>query len=423
VPLRLRQGHVFLDKKPLRGIVKPVLAKDPHRWTNGMNSNNHTGKASLSIVIPCYNEEGTLGECVNRVLAVAGHSLSLEIIIVDDHSNDRSLSVARELEKAHPEVVVLHHHGNQGKGAALRTGFKKATGDLVTVQDADLEYDPKDLKRLIIPIINGEADVVIGSRFLSTGAHRVFHFWHYLGNRFLTFLSNMFTDLNLTDMEACYKVFRREIIQGIDLKENGFGFEPEVVAKVAHRRLRVFEMGISYYGRTYAEGKKIGVKDGLRALYCIFRYNAHKAPLPIQFLLYIIIGGLAAIVNFLVFLVLFHGGLVVDLAAPLAFGTAAVANYLLCVSILFRHQARWNSMTEVVVYILVVTLVGVIDYAITKSLLALGMPPSLSKLAAAFSVLLLNFLGRRFFFFPEPSSGPWGPQKGLSTDEKTRKSP
>jgi len=388
-----------------------------------MNNNSPNRKTSLSIVIPCYNEEGTLRECVGRVLAIADETLSLEVIIIDDASSDRSLSIAHELEKAHPEVMVLNHHENQGKGAALRTGFKKATGDLVAVQDADLEYDPNNLKRLIMPIIGGEADVVLGSRFLSTGAHRVFHFWHYLGNRFLTFLSNMFTDLNLTDVEACYKVFRREVIQGIDLKENGFGFEPEVVAKIAHQRLRVFEMGISYYGRTYAEGKKIGVKDGLRALYCIFRYNAHKAPLPIQFLLYVIIGGSAAIVNLLVFLVLFHGGLAVGLAAPLAFGTAAAVNYLMCVSILFRHKARWNSITEVIVYILVVTLVGVIDYAITKSLLLLGMPPGLSKLAAALSVLLLNFLGRRFFVFPEPSSGPWRPQAGSSTDKKARKSP
>ena len=198
-----------------------------------MKDNSPNRKTSLSIVIPCYNEEGTLRECVGRVLAIADETLSLEVIITDDASSDRSLSIARELEKAHPEVIVLNHHENQGKGASLRTGFKQATGDLVAVQDADLEYDPNNLKRLIMPIIHGEADVVFGSRFLSTGTHRVFHFWHYLGNRFLTFLSNMFTDLNLTDMEACYKVFRREVIQGIDLKENGFGFEPEVVAKIA----------------------------------------------------------------------------------------------------------------------------------------------------------------------------------------------
>jgi glycosyltransferase involved in cell wall biosynthesis len=393
-------------------MVFSTLPKEVSGYT--MMKENRTRMTSLSVVIPCYNEEETLQECVSRLLAIADENLSLEVIIVDDHSDDRSLSIARQLEEAHPQVRVLNHDENRGKGAALHTGIKGAAGDMVTVQDADLEYDPRDLKRLIVPIVNGEADVVLGSRFLSTGAHRVFHFWHYLGNRFLTFLSNMFTDLNLTDMEACYKVFKREVIQSIDLKEKGFGFEPEVVAKVAHLRLRIFEMGISYYGRTYAEGKKIGAKDGLRALYCIFRYNAHKAPLPVQFLLYVIIGGMAAAVNFFAFLALLQSGLPLDLAAPLAFAGAAVVNYLLCVSILFRHKARWSSVTEVTIYLLVVMLVGLIDYTITKSLSMMGIAPGLAKLGAAFSVLLLNFLGRRFFVFPEPSSGPWGPQKGSS---------
>jgi glycosyltransferase involved in cell wall biosynthesis len=236
----------------------------------------------LSIVIPCFNEEKTIKECVERVLEIADDNLSLELIIVDDHSTDNSYSIARKLEINHPEIKIIRHEKNSGKGAALRSGFKMATGDFVAVQDADLEYDPVDLKRLLIPLVQGDADVVLGSRFLSTGFHRVLYFWHYMGNRFLTFLSNMFTDLNLTDMETCYKVFRREIIQDIDIKENRFGFEPEIIAKIAQRRLRIFEMGISYRGRTYEEGKKIGVKDGFRTLYCIFRYNAHKAPLPIQ---------------------------------------------------------------------------------------------------------------------------------------------
>lgn len=173
-----------------------------------------------------------------------------------------------------------------GKGAALRTGFKYATGDYVGVQDADLEYDPKDLKRLLKPLVSGEADVVLGSRFRSSESSRVLYFWHYLGNRFLTLLSNMFTDLNLTDMETCYKVFRSDVIKSIDLKEDRFGFEPEVVAKIAQMRIRIFKMGISYRGRTYEEGKKIRIKGGVRALYCIFRYNAHRVPLPIQPLIY-----------------------------------------------------------------------------------------------------------------------------------------
>ncbi|MHC4454721.1 MAG: glycosyltransferase family 2 protein [Planctomycetota bacterium] len=245
----------------------------------------------LSIVVPCFNEEKTLRKCIEKVLEIDDDTLFLELIIVDDCSSDRSLVIARELEDKYPGIInVLNHKINQGKGAALRTGFQKATGDFVAVQDADLEYNPMEFKKLLVPLINNQADVVFGSRFLSAGHHRVLYFWHYLGNRLLTFLSNMFTDLNLTDMETCYKVFKREIIQNIQIKENRFGFEPEIVAKVAQMRLRIFEIGISYYARTYEEGKKIGIKDGIRALYCIFRYNAHFAPLPIQFLIYFFIG-------------------------------------------------------------------------------------------------------------------------------------
>jgi hypothetical protein len=194
-------------------------------------------RVTLSLVIPCYNEEKTLEACIDKVLAIADDTLDLELIIVDDCSKDRSLEVAQSLKSRIPNLVVLHHEKNQGKGAALRTGFTHATGHFVAVQDADLEYDPMDLKRLLIPLRNGEADVVLGSRFLSLGYHRVLYFWHSLGNRFLTLLSNMLTDLNLTDMETCYKVFRRDVIQSIDIEENRFGFEPEVVAKIAQRRL------------------------------------------------------------------------------------------------------------------------------------------------------------------------------------------
>lgn len=363
----------------------------------------------LSIVIPCYNEDKTLNECVNRVLEIANENLSLEIIIVDDCSNDSSYLIAKDLERNHPEVKVLRHEKNSGKGAALRSGFKAAIGDYVAVQDADLEYDPNDLKRLIVPLLEDKADVVLGSRFLSTEAHRVLYFWHYLGNRFLTFLSNMFTDLNLTDMETCYKVFRRNVIQSIDIKENRFGFEPEIVAKIAQMRLRIYEMGISYYGRTYAEGKKIGVKDGFRALYCIFRYNAHKAPLPIQFLIYFMIGSVAAIVNFFIFQLFYSIGFIIEIAAPLAFTIAAFVNYILCITILFRHQARWNANIEIIAYIFVVFIAGLLDYIITKSLFNLGIEPGISKLFATCSVFLINLLGRRFLVFPEPPSGPWKP--------------
>lgn len=224
----------------------------------------------VSIVIPVYNEERTIKEIVSAVQAVGVHK---EIIIVDDCSVDQTPRVLGEISAAHPEIKVIRHEHNQGKGAALRTGFAAATCDIVAIQDADLEYDPRDLRRVIEPILAGRADVVYGSRFSGGESHRVLFFWHYLGNRFLTFASNIFTNLNLTDMEVCYKVFRREVLQKIKIEENRFGFEPEITAKVAKLRCRVYEVGISYSGRTYEEGKKIGWKDGVRALWCIVKYN------------------------------------------------------------------------------------------------------------------------------------------------------
>ena len=366
---------------------------------------------TLSIVIPCYNEENTLKRCVEKVLELADENLILEIIIVDDHSTDNSLAIAKELEKEHVELSVFCHANNRGKGAALRTGFKEATGDFAAVQDADLEYDPRDLVRLLAPLIKNEADVVLGSRFLSSGAHRVLYFWHYLGNRFLTFLSNMFTDLNLTDMETCYKVFRLDVIQGIKIQENRFGFEPEIVAKISQMRLRIFEMGISYYGRTYEEGKKIGARDGVRAVYCIFRYNAHRAPLPVQFLLYLFIGGFAAASNLLIFLVLFSAGVSIGVSVGVAFVIAAAVNYLLCIYILFRHNAKWNSILEILVYVVLVILVGFIDFLLTSFLYGSGFSPVIAKLGATLLVLVLNFAGRRFWVFPESPLGAWKPQE------------
>ena len=194
---------------------------------------NRSKHYSLSVIIPCYNEEQTLSQCVVRLLQISDEQVSLEIIIVDDGSTDKSLIIAQELARQHQNVTVISLETNQGKGAALRAGFLAATGDLVAVQDADLEYDPRDLRKLLDPLIAGEADVVLGSRFTSVGAHRVLYFWHYLGNRLLTFISNMFTDLNLTDMENCYKVFTREVIKNIKIEENRFGFETEIVAKIA----------------------------------------------------------------------------------------------------------------------------------------------------------------------------------------------
>lgn len=227
----------------------------------------------LSVVIPCYNEERTLEGVVDRVLAAERCGLDIEVIIVDDGSRDRSAEVMKALAEKHPQIVAVFHAMNQGKGAALRTGFQKASGDIVLVQDADQEYDPDEYPKLLGPILDGRADVVFGSRFKGGEECRVLYFWHSVGNKVLTLVSNMFTNINLTDMETCYKVFKRQIIQAVTIEENRFGFEPEITAKVAKMRPRIFEVGISYNGRTYEEGKKIGWKDGVRALYCIVRYN------------------------------------------------------------------------------------------------------------------------------------------------------
>lgn len=224
----------------------------------------------LSIVIPCFNEKATILELIDAVRHVPIEHK--QIIIIDDGSTDGTREILKMFhDDAH--IDVIYHDENKGKGAALRTGFAAANGDICVIQDADLEYDPQELPLLIQPIIDGKADVVFGSRFQSGRPHRVVYFWHRVGNGLLTLLSNVFTDLNLTDMETCYKAFKREIIQSIEIKENRFGFEPEVTAKVARKNLRIYEIGISYYGRTYSEGKKIGWKDGAKAIYCILKYN------------------------------------------------------------------------------------------------------------------------------------------------------
>lgn len=223
----------------------------------------------LSVIIPCYNESETIIDLISKVKH-APVELE-EIIIVDDASSDGTKEILDEISD--PLVRVIYHSKNQGKGAALRSGFKTASGDICIVQDADLEYDPNEFPIVIKPILENKADVVFGSRFLGGQAHRVVYYWHSIGNKFLTMLSNMMTNINLTDMETCYKAFRREVIQSIAICENHFGFEPEITAKVARMNLRIYEVGISYYGRTYQEGKKIGWKDGFRAIYCIIKYN------------------------------------------------------------------------------------------------------------------------------------------------------
>ncbi len=227
----------------------------------------------LSVVIPCYNEKSTIEDLITAVRNAPGGDK--EIIVVDDCSTDGTTELLRERLAGRIDRLI-HQPANRGKGAALRTGIAAATGDIVIIQDADLEYDPRQYDVLIGPIVQGKADVVYGSRFMGSEPHRVLYFWHRVGNGLLTLLSNMLTNLNLTDMETCYKVFRRELIQGIAIEEDRFGFEPEITAKIARSRCRIYEVGISYYGRTYEEGKKIGWKDGVRAIYCILKYNLFR---------------------------------------------------------------------------------------------------------------------------------------------------
>jgi glycosyltransferase involved in cell wall biosynthesis len=224
----------------------------------------------LSVIMPVYNERATLREVIERVIAVP---LELELICVDDGSCDGSREILDGLQNQYPQLRIFLQANNMGKGAALRRGIQQATGDFVIIQDADLEYDPSDYANLLGPLMQNKADVVYGSRFLGSGPHRVLYFWHSVGNSVLTLVSNCLTNINLSDMETCYKVFRREIIQSIPIEEDRFGFEPEITVKIAKRHLRIYEVGIGYWGRTYEEGKKIGWKDGVRALWCLLKYS------------------------------------------------------------------------------------------------------------------------------------------------------
>ena len=361
-------------------------------------------KPKLSLVIPCYNEENTLEQIVEYVIGLKSETLDLELVIVDDCSKDKSLEKAEQLKQKYPNVIqVAKHEVNQGKGAALRTGFTFATGDFVGIQDADMEYDPKDYLKMLTPLLEGKADVVYGSRYLKTDMRRVLKCWHSGMNKFLTFASNIFTDLDITDMETCYKLFRRDVIQAIAprLKENRFGFEPEVTSLVAEGQYRVYETSITYNPRTFEEGKKIGWKDGVRALYCIFHYNAHKAPVPMQLIIYFFIGAVSAVVNIAAFAALIRVNIMLDLAVVIAFLIAAAVNYLLCIAILFRHKARWSSSGEILAYLLTLVIMGTVDVGVTRGLTALTLTAVNAKIISAIVGFFGNYYLRKVLVFPE----------------------
>lgn len=357
----------------------------------------------LSLVVPCYNEEKTLSGIVQRVLSLRSENLELEIIIVDDCSKDKSWETAQALAAKHPEITLAKHEVNQGKGAALRTGFLKATGDFVGIQDADMEYNPADYLVMLEPLLDGRADVVYGSRYLKPDTRRVLYFWHSCMNKFLTFTSNMFTDLGITDMETCYKLFKREVIQAIAprLKENRFGFEPEVTTYIAEAKVRVYECAISYDPRTFEEGKKIGWKDGLRALYCIMHYGACNAPIPMQLIIYFFIGAASALVNlasFALLLNIFRTDLYWAITG--AYIVSALTNYLLCVAILFRHKARWNTAGEIIAYLITLIVMGGIDIGLTKLLINWLQAPLWGKFIASLVGFFGNYFLRRKLVFP-----------------------
>jgi glycosyltransferase involved in cell wall biosynthesis len=363
--------------------------------------------AKLTLVIPCYNEEHSLNKCVEKCLELKNSGIDLELVIVDDCSKDNSLAIAHELAKKHFEIRILEHEVNKGKGAALRTGFATAQGDFIGVQDADLEYNPLQYAELLQPILENKADVVYGSRYLRPSSHRVLYFWHTYMNHALAIMSNMCTNLDITDMETCYKLFRRETLLSIlpRLKENRFGIEPEITAKVAQSKARIYECAIDYQPRSYEEGKKIGWKDGVRALYCILHYSANTAPLPMQLLLYFFIGGFSLSINVAVFAVL-HSFFPVtifelDAAVIIAYVASTLTNYLLCIAILFRHKARWSSTGEFIVYLIGVTVMGLVDYGIMWGFIAMGTPAVISKTLAAGLGFILNFVLRRNIVFAE----------------------
>lgn len=359
----------------------------------------------LTLIIPCYNEAATIRQCVDRCMALKDHGVDLELLIVDDCSRDNSVEIIKELQTQYPEITLYRHERNMGKGAALRTGFMGASREYVGIQDADMEYNPLDYLELIKPLANNEADVVYGSRYLKKSPRRVLRFWHSFMNRNLTAFSNLFTNLDITDMETCYKLFRRDAIREFapQLHEDRFGFEPEITCLVGRSGRAMYECAIDYNPRSYDEGKKIGWKDGLAALYCILHYGAPYAPGPIQFLIYFFIGAFCAVANIAGFAILAGLGLPMVAAIVIAFILAALLNYLLCLAILFRHKSRWSGPGEIASYIAVIVIMCVADLAMTLGFTWLGCAPIVSKTLATIIGFVGNFLLRKYLVFSTPA--------------------
>jgi dolichol-phosphate mannosyltransferase len=363
---------------------------------------------TLTLVIPCYNEETTIERCIERVSKINnGLGIALELVVVNDCSTDKSGEKLSEISKKYSGIKVFTHEKNRGKGAAIRTGLAASTGDYIGIQDADDEYNPIEYLELLKPLLENKADVVYGSRYLKPDTRRVLYFWHTWMNKTLTVVSNMFTDLDITDMETCYKLFKKEVIAAIapTLKEERFGFEPEITCKVAQSGYRVYETAISYNPRSYEEGKKIGWKDGLRALYCLHHYGAHASPLPMQFMLYLFIGGVSLFANMVCFGIGNYAGLPLNISIVSAFILAAAVNYILCILILFQHNSRWNNIGELSLYLLSVSVMGAIDYGMTHGLIALSCGALVSKFIASLAGFIGNFVLRRWLVFPERKKG------------------
>ena len=358
----------------------------------------------VTVVIPCYNERDTLPTLITRLRAIEDDGVTLDIHIVDDGSTDGSPRIAQELSRKYDNVRATSLEVNQGKGAALRVGLRAAEGDFIAIQDADLEYDPGDLKRMIDFLRETDADVVVGSRFLNGDVRSDLNIWQSLGNRIITRLSNLLTGLKLTDIEVCYKVFRREALEGIELREDRFGIEPELIAKIARKRLRIYEIGISYTPRTRQEGKKIGIADGIRALYCVLSYNAYRAPILPQLVLFMLFGAIGILLD--VSLFAFMRNAEVEISRSIVIAFLISASYQVCCvnPLLFRKGSRWKQALEPIVHGLGLIAAAVVDFSIFGILSGLGLPLEAAKSLAIFAALLGLYFHYRFLLF-SPESG------------------